>query len=66
MKKMKNNWCDTQDVVWGEKIHRCSSCRKRLKPMNPRGMQIQWKLPPHKKKGHKIRKKKGHNIKKDK
>lgn len=27
---------------------------------------ILWKLPPHKKKGYKIKRKKGHNKRKDK
>jgi len=58
-----DEWCETQDVVLEDKIYRCSSCGRRLKPMEPNNIRIQWKLPPHKKKGYKIKRKKGHNKK---
>lgn len=59
-----DDWCYTQDIVYDDKIHRCSACGKRLKPMEYGYLDYMFKLPPHKKKGHKIRKKKGHNQRK--
>jgi hypothetical protein len=54
-----DDWCDQQDVVSdGDQIYRCSKCRKRLHPRKIFGSDGElsgWRLPPHKKKGHKIR-----------
>jgi hypothetical protein len=52
-------WCDQEDrVSRGDSIYRCSKCGKRLHPrkmFGADGQQVGWILPPHKKKGHKIR-----------
>jgi hypothetical protein len=57
-----DDWCDQQDPVSdGDKIYRCSKCGKRLHPRRIFGSDGEisgWSLPPHKKKGHKIRAKK--------
>lgn len=58
---LDEEWCISKEVVYDDRIQRCSECGRRLKPMEPSGMQIQWQLPPHKKKGYKIKRKKGHN-----
>jgi hypothetical protein len=53
-----DEWCDQRDwVADGDRIYRCSRCRKRLHPREIRedGQSQGWQLPPHKKKGHKIR-----------
>lgn len=53
-----DEWCDQRDwVADGERIYRCSKCRKRLHPREIRedGRSTGWQLPPHKKKGHRIR-----------
>ncbi|MBW1769151.1 MAG: hypothetical protein JRJ65_19170 [Deltaproteobacteria bacterium] len=54
-----DEWCDQQDFVPdGDRIYRCSKCRKRLHPRKIFGSDGElagWRLPPHKKKGHKIR-----------
>ena len=54
-----DEWCDQQDVVSaGDRIYRCSKCGKRLHPrkiFGSDGELTEWRLPPHKKKGHKIR-----------
>jgi len=54
----KDDWCDQRDwVPGGGRIYRCSKCRKRLYPRE-RVMDGEfkgWQLPPHKRKGHKIR-----------
>ena len=54
-----DDWCDQQDLVPDEnRIYRCSKCGKRLHPrkiFGSDGELAEWRLPPHKKKGHKIR-----------
>jgi hypothetical protein len=54
-----DDWCDQQDLVPDEdRIYRCSKCGKRLHPrkiFGSDGELVEWRLPPHKKKGHKIR-----------
>ena len=54
-----DEWCDQQDVVSaGDGIYRCSKCGKRLHPrkiFGGDGELAGWRLPPHKKKGHKIK-----------
>jgi len=54
-----DNWCDQHDIVAdGDRIYRCSKCGKRLHPrkiLGTDGKVTGWSLPPHKKKGHKIR-----------
>ncbi len=59
-----SEWCDQRDVVYDDKIQRCSKCGRRLKPQEYGYMDFILRLPPHKKKGYKIRRKKGHNKKK--
>ena len=58
-KENMDEWCDQKDIVPdGDRIYRCSKCRKRLRPrrmFNSDGDFAEWRLPPHKKKGHKIR-----------
>jgi predicted RNA-binding Zn-ribbon protein involved in translation (DUF1610 family) len=58
-----NEWCEQRDLVWEDKIHRCTSCGRRLIPKETQFSQLM--LPPHKKKGYKIRRKKGHNRRKN-
>jgi hypothetical protein len=56
--KTVDEWCDQQDIVPdGDRIYRCTKCRKRLHPREiwEDGRSTGWRLPPHKKKGHKIR-----------
>lgn len=62
---MNDEWCPSEEVVYDDRTQRCSKCGRRLKPREPFGMEFQYRLPPHKKKGYKIRRKKGHNIKKE-
>ena len=62
---MENEWCEQRDVVYEYKIHRCSLCGRRLKPQEYGYMDYIYRLPPHKKKGYKIKKKKGHNKRKN-
>ena len=53
-----DEWCDQRDwVPDGDHIYRCTKCRKRLHPREiwEEGRSKGWQLPPHKKKGHKIR-----------
>ena len=54
-----DEWCDQQDTVPdGDRIYRCTKCGKRLHPRKMFGIAGElegWRLPPHKKKGHKIR-----------
>lgn len=54
-----DDWCDQQDLVPdGNRIYRCSKCGKRLHPraiFGGEGDLEGWRLPPHKKKGHKIK-----------
>ncbi|MBN1104919.1 MAG: hypothetical protein JXL84_16005 [Deltaproteobacteria bacterium] len=53
-----DEWCEQQDwVSEGGRVYRCSRCRKRLYPRERYvdGEFKGWQLPPHKKKGHKIR-----------
>ena len=54
-----DDWCDQQESVPdGDRIYRCSKCGKRLHPRKIFGSDGElagWRLPPHKKKGHKIR-----------
>ena len=53
-----DEWCGQQDFVPdGDRIYRCSKCGKRLHPRKIFGIDGElegWRLPPHKKKGHKI------------
>ena len=59
MSENMDDWCDQKDIVSdGGRIYRCSKCRKRLHPRKMFGSDgefTEWQLPPHKKKGHKIR-----------
>ena len=63
-----DDWCDQQDIVPnGNRIYRCSKCGKRLQPRRIFGSDGEiegWSLPPHKKKGHKIKavKKRQHKM----
>jgi hypothetical protein len=54
-----DDWCDQEDWVSdGDRIYRCSKCRKRLHPrkiFGEDGELAGFRLPPHKTKGHKIR-----------
>ncbi len=54
-----DDWCDQQESVPdGDRIYRCTKCGKRLHPRKTFGSDgalAGWRLPPHKKKGHKIR-----------
>lgn len=71
---MKDEWCDQQDVVYDligrdesailKKYFRCTKCGRRLKPKEYGYFDYIYRLPPHKKKGYKIKRKKGHNKKK--
>jgi hypothetical protein len=53
-----DDWCDQQDTVSdGDRIYRCSKCGKRLYPRKIFGSEGElagFRLPPHKKKGHRI------------
>jgi hypothetical protein len=59
MKENVDDWCEQEDAVPdGDRIYRCSKCGKRLHPrkiFRSDGELVGWRLPPHKKKGHKIR-----------
>ena len=59
MREKMDDWCEQQDVVPdGDRIYRCSKCGKRLHPRKVFGTDEEpagWSLPPHKKKGHRIR-----------
>jgi hypothetical protein len=59
VRETMNDWCDQQDSVPdGDRIYRCSKCGKRLHPrqiFGSDGEPAGWRLPPHKKKGHKLR-----------
>jgi hypothetical protein len=57
-----DEWCDSQEIVYSDKITRCSKCGRRL---IPREDGLFLRLPPHKKKGFKIQRKKGHNKRKE-
>jgi hypothetical protein len=60
-----NEWCEQRDIVYdADKIYRCSACGRRLSPQKYGYLEFIFKLPPHKKKGYKIRRKKGHNKRK--
>jgi hypothetical protein len=62
---MKDEWCDQRDVVYDpEKTFRCTKCGRRLKPQTNGQFDSMFDLPPHKKKGYKIKRKKGHNKRK--
>ena len=64
---MIDEWCDTRDIVYDpdpEKFYRCTKCGRRLKPKMSSPWTYILSLPPHKKKGYKIKRKKGHNKKK--
>lgn len=54
-----DDWCHQEDTVPdGDRIYRCSKCRKRLHPRKILGQEGEvtgFRLPPHKKKGHKIK-----------
>jgi hypothetical protein len=71
-----DEWCNSgkEQIVPDDKKHRCSVCGRRLNGC--RGLKILnyeqskerradyiYQLPPHKKKGYKIKRKKGHNQK---
>ena len=57
-----NDWCQIENVWVDDNIrkYRCPECNKRLIPMEVinrfSGEFIGFKLPPHKTKGHKIKK----------
>lgn len=61
-----DEWCDQRDVVYDpDKTFRCTKCGRRLKPqILASTFDYMFSLPPHKKKGYKIKRKKGHNKKK--
>jgi hypothetical protein len=54
-----DDWCDQEDrVPDGDRIYRCCKCRKRLHPrkiLGDDGEVTGFRLPPHKRKGHKIK-----------
>jgi hypothetical protein len=54
-----DDWCEQEDwVPDGDRIYRCSKCRKRLHPRKifaDDGEIRGFRLPPHKRKGHKIK-----------
>ncbi len=61
---MENGWCSSEEIVDDDKKHRCSVCGRRLKPRETDEFTYYgnvFRLPPHKKKGYKIKRKKGHN-----
>ena len=59
--KRENEWCDGKGlIVYTDKKTRCSKCGRRLKPRESES-KLFHTLPPHKKKGYKIKRKKGHN-----
>lgn len=67
--KKNDEWCDSQEIVPDDKKRRCSKCGRRLTPMETDDFDyhgIIYRLPPHKKKGYKIKRKKGHNKRKEK
>jgi hypothetical protein len=59
MREKMDDWCEQRDVVSdGDQIFRCSKCGKRLHPRKVFGTDGElagWRLPVHKKKGHKIK-----------
>jgi hypothetical protein len=59
MREKMDDWCEQRDAVSdGDRIYRCSKCGKRLQPRKIFGTDGElagWRLPTHKKKGHKIR-----------
>jgi len=59
---IESEWCESEEVVYTDKKTRCSVCGRRL---IPREVNLQLRLPPHKKKGYKIKRKKGHNKRKE-
>lgn len=75
MNSLNSEWCESQEIVEDDKITRCSVCGRRLKPRESWDMETnenntivhtpEYKLPPHKKKGYKIKRKKGHNKRKN-
>jgi hypothetical protein len=66
METSKNGeWCIEGEKVYTDKKTRCSECGRRLVPRES-ASGLFWTLPPHKKKGYKIKRKKGHNVKKEK
>ena len=64
VRQPKDEWCESQEDVEDDKITRCSVCGRRLKPREI--WDYGYKLPPHKKKGYKIKRKKGHNKRNEK
>jgi hypothetical protein len=72
---MTEEWCEQRDYVEDDKMTRCSVCGRRLKPQETWQMDStenntilhlpEYRLPPHKKKGYKIKRKKGHNRRKN-
>lgn len=62
--KRDDEWCDKKQFVHDDKIHRCESCGRRLKPQEIGECDFIFRLPRHKKKGYKIKRKKGHNKRK--
>lgn len=65
METSKNEWCVAGEKVDTDKKTRCSICGRRLIPRESVS-GLWWTLPPHKKKGYKIKRKKGHNERKQK
>ncbi len=66
---VKEEWCGSEEIVETDKKTRCSICGRRLKPRETNEFDYRgniYRLPPHKKKGYKIKRKKGHNIKEEK
>lgn len=62
---MENEWCTEEEKVYTDKKTRCSLCGRRLTPRESES-GLFYTLPPHKKKGYKIKRKKGHNKKQEK
>jgi hypothetical protein len=61
---MEDEWCCSKEIVDTDKITRCSKCGRRLIPRETDEFTYYgniFRLPPHKKKGYKIKRKKGHN-----
>lgn len=59
-----DEWCESGEKVYTDKKTRCSLCGRRLTPRESES-RLFWTLPPHKKKGYKIKRKKGHNKRKE-
>ena len=61
-----DDWCPARDWVDdNQRMYRCSECNKRLFPREEWGMLerfLGYRLPPHKKKGWKIRRAKRRKL----